>query len=103
MRVILCTCPPQDSERIAKALVETGAACVNILPGVRSIYRWKGEILDESECLLLIKSDESRLAALEASLKNVHPYEVPEWVVLSPDEVLSSAAYRQWVVESAQV
>jgi periplasmic divalent cation tolerance protein len=100
MRVILCTCPPAEAERIARALVEAGAACVNILPGVRSFYRWKGELQDDSESLLLIKADAGIVGALEQRLKGVHPYELPEWVVLTPDEALTSEPYRRWVSES---
>jgi len=97
MRVILCTCPPADAERIARAIVEAGAACVNILPAVRSIYRWQGKLCDDAESLLVIKAAAERVSALEQTLRRVHPYELPEWVVLSPDEALTSAAYRDWV------
>lgn len=100
MRVVLSTCPPVDAERIAKALVKAGAACVNILPAVRSIYSWKGQLCDDSEALLLIKAAPDRVAPLHETLRSVHPYELPEWVVLAPDELLTSVAYRAWV-ESA--
>ncbi len=99
MRVVLCTCPPPEAERIARGLVDAGAACVNILPGVRSIYRWKGEICDDGESLLLIKAAVERLSALQAALVTLHPYELPEWVVLAPDELLTSAKYSSWVRE----
>lgn len=97
MRVVLCTCPPADAERIARGLVEKGAACVNILPGVRSIYVWQGAVQDDAESLLMVKAAEDRLPALEAALKELHPYELPEWVVLGVDEALTSPAYRAWV------
>jgi periplasmic divalent cation tolerance protein len=97
MRVIFCTCPPADAERLARGLVEAGAACVNILPGVRSIYRWQGQIGDDSEALLVIKAAAERVDQLQKTLKSMHPYELPEWVVLTPDDALTSAAYRAWV------
>jgi periplasmic divalent cation tolerance protein len=97
MRVVLCTCPPADAERIARGLVERGAACVNIVPGVRSIYRWKGQVCDDAESLLVVKAAQGRVSELQEALKALHPYELPEWVVLSPDEWLTSAAYRAWV------
>ena len=97
MRVVLCTCPPGDAERIARALVEAGAACVNVLPGVRSLYRWQGKLCDDTESLLVIKAAAGHVSALEQAMRSVHPYELPEWVVLTPDEALTSAAYRAWV------
>lgn len=97
MRVVLCTCPPADAERIAHALLDAGAACVNVLPTVRSFYRWEGKLCDDAETLLVIKAATERVASLEAALKEAHPYELPEWVVLTTDEALTSAAYRDWV------
>jgi periplasmic divalent cation tolerance protein len=97
MRVVLCTCPPADSERIARALVEAGAACVNILPAIRSIYRWKGKVEDDGEALLVIKAAADQVGALEVVMRGVHPYELPEWVVLTPDLSATSAAYQAWV------
>src|SRR5271156_2315178 len=97
MRVILCTCPPAAAEGLARGLVEQGAACVNILPGVRSIYRWQGKVCDDAESLLLIKAAVEKVASLQAAMKALHPYELPEWVVLPADEVLTSDAYRAWV------
>ena len=99
MRVILCTCPPDDAERIARGLVEAGAACVNILPGVRSLYWWKGQLCDDTESLLLIKAAIEKVEALRGALRGLHPYELPEWVVLDPDNALTSEAYRKWVRE----
>jgi periplasmic divalent cation tolerance protein len=97
MRVVLCTCPPDAAERIARALVEAGAACVNILPAVRSIYRWKGQICDEGESLLVIKVASEQVPAVEQKMRATHPYELPEWVVLPTDELLTSREYRSWV------
>lgn len=97
MRVVLCTCPPAEAGRIARALVEAGAACVNIVPGVTSVYRWQGAVHADGEALLVIKAATEKIDSLRVMLDSVHPYELPEWVVLTPDESLTSAAYRSWV------
>jgi periplasmic divalent cation tolerance protein len=96
MRLILCTCPPSIAGDLARHLVDHGAACVNILPGARSVYRWQGVVHDEEESLLLIKSPVGRVDALRESLRGVHPYELPEWVVIDVDP-LTSPAYAAWV------
>jgi periplasmic divalent cation tolerance protein len=82
--VVLSTCgSEQQAERVAKELVERQlAACVNIVPGVRSIYRWKGQIEDGTEWLLLIKSRRDLFDALRSALQKVHSYEVPEVIAL---------------------
>ena len=72
-----------DAERIATALVEQGlAACVNVVPGVVSIYRWKGAVERELEVLLVIKTRAERFEALREALVSLHPYEVPELIAL---------------------
>jgi periplasmic divalent cation tolerance protein len=95
--IVLVTVPSrEDGERIAEPLVGEGlAACVNIVGPIRSIYRWQGEICRDDEHLLLIKSTRARYAALEARVKELHSYEVPEVVAL-PIE-MGSAAYLEWV------
>ena len=100
--VLLCmtTCPDEGSARaIADALVEERlAACVNRLPGVQSTYRWKGEVCREPEQMLLIKTAGERFEAMKSRLLALHPYELPELIVV---EVTSGhAAYLDWVVES---
>ena len=82
--MVLSTCSsPEEGERIARALVEERvAACVNIVPGVRSIYRWQGKLEDSSECLLVIKSSRGRFEELRAALERIHSYEVPELLAL---------------------
>jgi periplasmic divalent cation tolerance protein len=88
-----------DARRIANELVERRlAACVNIIDSVRSIYRWEGRISDDSEQLLIIKTVEERLEALRAHLMSIHPYEVPEFVVLTIDQI--AQPYAQWLVGS---
>lgn len=88
-----------DAVRIARALVEGGlAACVNVVSGVRSIYRWKGEVQEDEERLLVIKTRRDRFEALRETLVSMHPYELPEAVVL-PIEA-GHAPYLAWLDES---
>lgn len=95
--VVLSTCgSAEEAERIARRLVETRlAACVNIAPGARSIYRWQGAIEDSTECLLVIKSRRDLLDALEIELRKAHSYEVPEIVALTV--VDGSEGYLGWM------
>jgi periplasmic divalent cation tolerance protein len=98
LRVVLCNCPPDAAEAIARALVESShAACVNLIPGVRSFYRWQDKLCDDGETTLLIKTSEARLPALQALLIALHPYEVPEIIALQPTHVLDS--YARWAME----
>src|SRR5579862_145111 len=82
--VVLCTCgSAEEAEKIARALVEQHlAACVNVVPGVRSFYRWQGAIEDSAELLLVIKSSRARFDALRAAIERLHAYEIPEIVAL---------------------
>lgn len=98
--IILVTCPDDATARsIAKTLVEENlAACVNILNDVTSIYRWEGNVAEENERLLLIKTAVKDPAGLEARIKELHPYEVPEYVVISPDYI--GQPYRDWLEDS---
>jgi periplasmic divalent cation tolerance protein len=95
--VVLSTFPsPEVAARVADQLVEERlAACVNLVPGLTSIYRWKGELAREPEVLALIKTRRDRFDALSARLSALHPYEVPEVVALSAEAAL--AAYAAWV------
>ncbi len=76
---VTTTCPDQASaERLAKsALTEQVTACANIVPGVKSLYRWQGEIAEDGEVLVIFKTSEAARAALVAFLEAEHPYEVP--------------------------
>jgi periplasmic divalent cation tolerance protein len=82
--VILCTCgSEEEAERIARALVESRlAACVNVLGGMRSFYRWQGAVEDSPERLLVIKSSRALFADLRSALEKIHSYEVPEIIAL---------------------
>jgi periplasmic divalent cation tolerance protein len=89
----------EDAEKIAEALVEKRlAACVNVLPGVRSIYRWKGAVERDEERLLVVKTRADRFDALREAILAAHPYEMPE-VVAVPIEA-GSPAYLRWLDES---
>jgi len=96
-RVVLCTVPNEDvAEHIARTLVEERlCACVNVLPGVRSIYRWKDRVEDDRELLLLIKTHVDRFAELEQRIRTLHPYEVCEVVALDAGAV--AAPYLAWL------
>jgi len=96
----LTTLPSAEAAAtVARVLVEEQlAACVNLVPGVRSIYRWQGAVVDDAEVLCLIKTSRDRLAALTARLIALHPYEVPELVTLPVDG--GHAPYLAWVLAS---
>lgn len=98
--VVLSTAPDDEvAARVARALVEGGlAACVNIVPGVRSIYRWQGKLCDDAERLLVIKTRPARADAVIAAIKANHPYECPEAIVLPITG--GAAAYLAWVQEN---
>ena len=86
----------EDAERIGRALVERGlAACVNVVPAVTSIYRWKGRVEREEERLLVIKTRADRFDALREALVSLHPYEVPE--VLALPVAGGHAPYLEWL------
>ena len=97
MILALTTAPDEDSATaLARALVEERlAACVNRLPGWRSLYRWEGQVREETEVLLLVKTTRERLPALEARLGALHPYDVPE--LLAFDAVGGLGPYLAWV------
>lgn len=88
-----------DPKPLARQLVESRlAACVNIVPGVESIYRWEGKVAEDGEKLLLIKTVEEHLDALQAKLFAMHPYDVPEFVVVDVAEI--RGPYRDWLIQS---
>ena len=95
--IVLCTCPDTAAaRRLAAGLLERKwAACVNILPEIRSMYRWQGELHDEGEALMVVKTVHQAYAEVEAWLLQHHPYDVPE--VLAVQVQAGSAAYLEWV------
>jgi periplasmic divalent cation tolerance protein len=100
IQLLFCTCPDAPTaERIAEALVDRRlAACVNIVPGITSIYRWQGAVERSNEQLLLIKSASERYDQLEAAVRELHPYELPELIAVEAAAGLPS--YLAWIVES---
>jgi periplasmic divalent cation tolerance protein len=95
--VVLVTTPtPERAAEIARALVEERlAACGNVLPAIRSIYRWEGKVQDEAEALLVLKTTRARFEALRERVLALHPYQVPEIIAL-PVEA-GSAPYLGWI------
>lgn len=99
--VILSTCPPDAAERLAAFLVENRyAACVNIVPQVKSIYRWEGKLQRDAESLLVIKCAAERSEEVASALVKEHPYTVPEVVCLPVSG--GHGAYLSWVLESTR-
>jgi periplasmic divalent cation tolerance protein len=81
--------------------VEEGlAACGNVLPSIRSIYRWAGEVQDEAEALLVLKTERRLVPALKERLPALHPYQVPELLVIAVEDGL--APYLEWVARSVR-
>ena len=97
VRVVLMTAPDLEVAReLGRRLVEERlAACANIVPGLRSIFRWQGEVRDESEVLLVLKTTRSVVGALVERAASLHPYDVPE--VLGLQVVEGYAPYLDWV------
>jgi periplasmic divalent cation tolerance protein len=100
--VCYCTCPdPATADRIAQALVDGRlAACVNIIPGVRSVYRWKGQVERADEVLLVIKTTRECLDAVTTRVGSLHQDELPELVAV--EVAGGSPAYLAWVAEQTR-
>ena len=98
--IVLCTVPDEDTaETIAGTLVaENLAACVNIVPGITSIYRWKGAIERDRELLLIIKSGQGAYPDLERRIRALHPYELPEVIAVPIESGLPE--YLDWIKDS---
>lgn len=97
VRVVLVTAGSEaEATKVARGLVERKlAACVNVVPGVRSIYRWQGEVKEDQELLLVVKTREPLLAAVAEAVKSLHSYTVPETIALPV--VGGAAPYLAWV------
>ena len=102
MLICLTTCPDRaTAERLAERLVsERLAACVSVLPGMRSTYRWQGTLEQADEVLMMIKTTRARYPALQARLPELHPYELPELVAVEACSGLP--AYLDWVAEGSR-
>ena len=96
-QITLCTCPDKDTaEKIAHLLVNDKlAACVNILPGITSVYRWHEQVESAQEYLLLIKANKSSYQAIETTIKKHHPYELPEIIAVPIENGLPE--YLHWI------
>ncbi|HEY6986342.1 MAG TPA: divalent-cation tolerance protein CutA [Rhodanobacteraceae bacterium] len=96
-RIIFCTCPDAAiAARLARTLVdERLAACVNVIGGVVSTYRWQDAVHVDDEVLLVIKTTADRLDAMQSRLAALHPYEVPEMLAIAPSE--GAAPYLAWL------
>ncbi|MDP2600223.1 MAG: divalent-cation tolerance protein CutA [Deltaproteobacteria bacterium] len=91
----------KEALKIARALVESHlAACVNIVPKVTSVYEWKEEICEETELLLIIKTQQARLKELKAALEDLHPYDVPEFIALPITDGLPD--YLGWILANTK-
>lgn len=99
-RLVLTTAGSQEeAQKIAHALVQRQlAACVNIVPGIHSVYRWQGKVEEAQELLLLIKTKASAIDRVCSAIKQLHSYEVPEAVVIGIEA--GSSAYLSWVAAS---
>lgn len=99
--IVLCTFPAEgDAAALARTLVdERLAACVNVLPAMQSIYRWEGAVEEAAERQLVIKTTAARVEALQARLHALHPYDVPEFLVLPVTG--GSEGYLRWLSSSA--
>ena len=99
-RLVLCTCPDTETaERIASGLLEQRlAACVNILPAVRSLYRWEGKLEQAEEVQLFIKTTAPALSDLEQFIQQKHPYKVPE--IIAIPVVAGLPAYLKWLEDA---
>lgn len=96
IEVTFITCPQDDAEKIASALVdERLAACVNIIPQVTSIYRWKGSVEKSAESLLIVKSTAGRRERLEERVLELHPYSCPEIITLAVNAGFGE--YLSWI------
>ena len=96
--VVLVTAPAgEPGLELARGLVALGVcACVNVVPGVTSVYRWQGEICEEGEVLLVIKTTAAGVQRLEQAVLEAHPYDTPEFVVMDPVHV--EGKYAAWVL-----
>jgi periplasmic divalent cation tolerance protein len=101
--VVLVTAPsPEVAEQLTRQVVEERlAACGNIVPSVISIYRWQGAVQREEEVLIIFKTPSAAAGRLMQRVRELHPYDVPEVVVLPVADVLP--AYAQWVLDSGPV
>ncbi len=97
--LVLTTADSEELARsLASALVEAGlAACVNLVPGIRSVYRWEGQLCDEGEWLLFIKTVEEKFEAVRTRIRQLHSYQIPD--VIAIPITAGDPDYLRWLVE----
>ena len=94
--IAYCTCPGSIAAQIARTLVQRRVcACVNVIPGLVSVYEWKGAVEEDAESLLVIKTRQDRFEALEGVIREVHPYETFELVATAVES--GSRPYLDWI------
>ena len=99
--IAMTTCPIEVAQDLARAVVEARVcACANIIPTVKSIYHWKGEIVTDNEALLVMKTKAELASSLEEAIKKIHPYEVPEYVFLRIEE--GAKDYLDWIAQATK-
>lgn len=103
LAVVLCSAPAEKAEQIARTVLEKRlAACVNVVPGVVSLYWWSGAVTRDAEAMLVMKTRVSLVEALTEAIEAVHPYEVPEVIAIPIQPGLGSSAYRAWVAAETE-
>jgi len=91
----------EEAQNLAQALVERhAAACVSLIPNLTSVYQWRGAVEETSEVMLVIKTTAEQLSAVEAVLRELHSYEVPELIALSAQS--GSQQYLDWLLSSVK-
>ncbi len=100
--VALCTVPDAESgERIAKAALRKRlAGCINLSAQMKSFYTWQGQVESSDELQLVFKTTRARLPELQAMVTSMHPYDLPEWLVIS--DIDGSNAYLKWIISSVE-
>lgn len=100
--VVLVSCPPTAARKLARGLVsDRVAACVNIIPGLTSFYRWRGKVQQDPEALLVIKTTRNRFESLKKAVLKRHPYELPEVIAVSVAR--GHKPYLDWVAQESSV
>jgi periplasmic divalent cation tolerance protein len=101
--LVLCSCPdPEIATTIAENIVAQHlAACINIIPGMKSVYHWQGNVESAEESLMVIKTHQQKLSSLQNTITTMHPYEVPE--IISLDISAGLPKYLQWISSSLRL
>jgi periplasmic divalent cation tolerance protein len=96
VQIVLVTAPPKLAEKLARQLLkERLIACANLMPRATSLYWWQGKLQRDAEILLIVKTQRRLLKTLHRRVRELHTYEVPEFLVLTPSE--ADRLYAQWV------